>query len=176
MQGTYVNLFYLSVGANISYMAFFIALARSLDVVTDPAMAWWTDNGCRTRFGRRKPFLVCGMFLYNISWYLFLTPPASLEHPGISIWFGLLFTCFYLCDTLTQIPYLAFGTEFTNSYTERNSLWFFSNGAGNVGTLLGMVEHTNAPWHTRCLAQADPVVDLARTSTRTISASFPHTT
>merc|ERR1719487_1348001 len=60
----YGQLYYMQLGAKLRFMAFYTAIGRALDVITDPAMGWITDS-TRTVFGRRKPYLFMGMFLYT---------------------------------------------------------------------------------------------------------------
>ena len=48
----YCQDFYLDVGANLAFLSFFTALARSFDVITDPLMGWLSDR-TRSRHGRR---------------------------------------------------------------------------------------------------------------------------
>ena len=88
------------VGADLLLMAVFLALARSLDVVTDPSMSYWTDS-MRTRFGRRRPFLTAGCIPYGVCLVLLLTPPRSLSTTGVSVWFGIFYILFFLCTTFT---------------------------------------------------------------------------
>ena len=47
----YGNRFYTQMGATLSSLAFFTALARSLDVMTDPLMGWWRNLFCGSRAG-----------------------------------------------------------------------------------------------------------------------------
>ena len=44
MVEVYALDFYVSLGANLAFLLFFTALARSFDVITDPLMAWITDS------------------------------------------------------------------------------------------------------------------------------------
>jgi MFS transporter len=48
-----------SIGTRLAFIAFFTAVARSFDAITDPLMAWVTDQ-TRTRWGRRRPYIVRG--------------------------------------------------------------------------------------------------------------------
>lgn len=54
-----IQFYEVVVGADLLLIAMFLALARSLDVVTDPTMSYWTDS-LRTKHGRRRPFLAIG--------------------------------------------------------------------------------------------------------------------
>jgi Na+/melibiose symporter-like transporter len=134
----YANLFYINLGAKLSTMAFFIAAGRSLDVVTDPLMGWWSDS-CRSKYGRRKPFLVPGLVLYNVFYIMFWSPPAGLSPDAVTNWFGLFYVLFFVVDTFTSVPYYALGVELTDSYEERNSVYFWQNLSAACGTLFGMV-------------------------------------
>ena len=51
--------FYEKIGAQLGYVAFFQALARGFDVITDPTMSWITDKH-RSNDGRRRPFIKTG--------------------------------------------------------------------------------------------------------------------
>ena len=61
----YLVPFYETVGARLAYIAFFIALARSFDVLTDPLMSYFTD-AFRSKFGRRRPFMLTGAMLISL--------------------------------------------------------------------------------------------------------------
>lgn len=50
----------------LGYLAIAIAVARSLDAVSDPAMGWISDR-TRTRLGRRRPYMLIGAPLCAIA-------------------------------------------------------------------------------------------------------------
>jgi len=52
LLGVYLTDFYENMGVTLGYLSFFIALARSLDVISDPLMSSITDS-CRSKYGRR---------------------------------------------------------------------------------------------------------------------------
>lgn len=62
-------------------------------------------------------------------------------HPSVpaSIWFGVVHIGWYLCDTITLIPYEALGPEATPLYDERNSLYLWQEAFVVVGILFGAV-------------------------------------
>jgi len=136
--GAFANLFYLSLGADLQWMAFYIAIGRSLDVLTDPFMGWLSDR-TRTKWGRRKPFFVPGLIMYNSLYIMFWSPPESLSTSAINHWFGLTYMFFFFADTFTSVPYYALGAELTDSYEERNSVYFWSNFLGQLGTFIGIL-------------------------------------
>merc|ERR1719253_466544 len=61
----YATLYYMQLGAKRRFMAFYMAIGRGLDVLTDPTMGWVTDQ-TRTRIGRRKPYMAVGMVAYPV--------------------------------------------------------------------------------------------------------------
>ena len=64
LLAVYLNVFYESLGCNLAYLSFFIALARGLDVVSDPLMSYISDSSRINKnfwmSGRRRPFMLIG--------------------------------------------------------------------------------------------------------------------
>ena len=130
--------FYEKLNANLAYIAFFIALARSFDVVTDPVMSFITDSH-RGKHGRRRPFILTGCVPYGIFLCLLLVPPAGLGETAVSCWFGLTYILFFLCNTYTNIPYDALGPELTDNYDDRSRVFFTCTLFDGFGTLLAVM-------------------------------------
>ena len=67
-------------GASLGSLALvgtLLMLARFTDVFTDPLMGEISDRG-RTRFGRRKPYMVLGAPCLMVSaWFLFVPPDGA---------------------------------------------------------------------------------------------------
>ncbi|CAM9977770.1 unnamed protein product, partial [Choristocarpus tenellus] len=123
----YGNTFYELLGANLVYMSFFIALARSIDVLSDPLMSHLTD-AYRSQWGRRRPFCAIGCVPYAVLLILLLSPPY-LSSFSLSVWFGVFYILFYLSSTFTTIPYDALGPELTEDYKDRSNLFFISGNS-----------------------------------------------
>ena len=68
---------YETVGAQLAYIAFFVALARSFDVLTDPLMSYFTD-AFRSKWGRRRPFMLTGALPYGLLFMFLCMPPRWL--------------------------------------------------------------------------------------------------
>ena len=157
----HATLLYEFLGAPLSFIAFFTAFARSIDVLSDPIMSWVTDSA-RTPYGRRMPFMVTGCLLYAVTIFCLLgvgviIPPDSGEsicnetngtffidpptetNDLYSYWYGIFFILFYLTDTYCNVPYNALGPELTDDFAERNSVYIFQNVFGMVGTMVGAV-------------------------------------
>jgi Na+/melibiose symporter-like transporter len=123
-------------GASLGQIAFFTALGRSFDTLTDPLMGWITDS-TRSRFGRRRPYMFIGSFGYAICFVLFMSPPSG-SSTLVSAWYGLFFILFYAFDTLGNVPYVALGPELTSDPNERDNLFFFCKLTDSFGIVLAV--------------------------------------
>lgn len=128
--------FYETIGASLTFIAFFTALARSFDVITDPLLGWLSDS-TRTRWGRRRPYIFFGCWGYAIAFLAFMTPPESLNGKQTAYWFGITYIIFYLFDTIANVPYVAWGPELTDDSTERESVYFYRGLFDKIGVLAG---------------------------------------
>ena len=138
LLAVYVSSFYEKMGADLGYISLFIALARSFDVLSDPAMSYLTDS-CRSKHGRRRPFMLSGAVPYGILLMVLLGPPAGMSSINTAIWFGLSYISFYLCGTWCNIPYDSLGPELTDNYDDRSQLFFISGLFDGIGSLLGIM-------------------------------------
>ena len=161
LLAVHATLLYEFLGAPLSFIAFFTAFARSIDVMSDPIMSWITDS-TSTPYGRRMPFMVTGCLFYAFTAFMLLgvgviIPPSSgqsicnitngtffVDPPPVvdntySYWYGAFFILFYLTDTFCNVPYNALGPELTDDYAERNAVYIYQNVFGMVGTMFGAV-------------------------------------
>lgn len=74
----YANDFYVAVGASLSFLSFFTALARSFDVITDPVMGWFSDR-FKHPMGRRRPFILLGAPFYGLLFFLLFSPTLLMS-------------------------------------------------------------------------------------------------
>ncbi|CEM11315.1 unnamed protein product [Vitrella brassicaformis CCMP3155] len=130
---------YEKLGASLALLAFFQAIGRSLDVLTDPLMANITD-GAETPYGRRRPFMLVGTFLYGAFLFLLCNPPTAVTgKPEVSYWFGAFYILFFMADTLTHIPFNALGQELTSDPKERRGVFFIVKIFEGLGSLIASV-------------------------------------
>ena len=88
------TIFFTKIGAEVAFIAFFTALARSFDVITDPLMGYISDT-TKSKHGRRRPFMMSGCWFYAILFLLLFTPPQSLGPDQVALWFGFFYILFY---------------------------------------------------------------------------------
>ncbi|GBG33783.1 Sodium-dependent lysophosphatidylcholine symporter 1-B [Hondaea fermentalgiana] len=168
LLAVHATLLYEYLGAPLAYLAFFTALARSIDVFTDPIMSWISD-ATRWRWGRRLPYMVGGCLFYGTAIILLLgvgvirptddTATCALngtDTDGSNLytlvggnneddktlyayWYGATFVFFYLCDTVCNVPYNALGPELSDSSEARQGLYFAQSILGFLGTLIGAI-------------------------------------
>lgn len=128
----YVPAFYTTeVHLSLTTAGLLFLLARAWDAITDPLIGWWSD-ATRSRWGRRKPWIVAATPLLLVSTWALFQPPSSAG--GMY----LLVTVFvyYLAWTAVQIPYLSWGAELSGDYAERNRIVGWREGMQFVGVLL----------------------------------------
>ncbi|MCP4577117.1 MAG: hypothetical protein GY846_12620 [Deltaproteobacteria bacterium] len=104
-------------------LALAIACARVFDAITDPVMGWISDQ-TRTRWGRRKPWLVLGVPFSALFFWLMFAPPRGLTADnGVVLWGGAMFCLYYLFHTIWNVPYQGLGLELSPDYQDRNRLF-----------------------------------------------------
>lgn len=109
----------LGVPAGLAGLAVFIP--KIWDVITDPIMGTISDR-TRSRWGRRRPYLLAGALTLPLFFCLLFSVPA-FQKPATS--FAYVTVVFMLCATaytLFQVPYIAMPAEMTQDYHERTTL------------------------------------------------------
>lgn len=118
-------LFYV-VGLGISavWIGYTQAIPRLWDAIADPIMGSISDN-CRSRYGRRIPFLFWGGILVGIAFTLLWTVPRHWSKPEMFWYVVAASLFFYTTVTLYTIPHGALGLELTSDYHERTRLFAY---------------------------------------------------
>ncbi len=123
----------LAVPAGLAGLA--ILIPKLWDIVTDPIVGAWSDR-TRTRWGRRRPFLLAGaMLLPPCFMAMFMAPVGDPIHSFF--WVLLGFCAAAGAFTLFQVPYAAMPAEMTGDYHERTRLVAYRMAFLTVGILAG---------------------------------------
>lgn len=131
-----VNAIYqVGYGLNPVVIGWVLASSRIFDALTDPWMGNLTDN-TRSRWGRRRPYVVVGAIALAVSFAFLWLPPAGLGPRGIAIYLGIAAFLFYLAFTVFIIPYSALGLEMVTDYQARTRLFVFRLVPAFLGSLL----------------------------------------
>ncbi len=105
------------------------------EVVTDPIMGGISDV-TRSRWGRRRPYLLFGAVPFGISFFLMFLAPGYESEIARVAHVGLMFALGCTCFTIINIPYSSMVAEMSDDYNERMSITSFRMMGSTVGVLL----------------------------------------
>ena len=108
------RLYSTEMNISLELIGLVIFCAAIFDAVSDPLMGFFSDR-TRTRWGRRKPWIVIGVPLYAfVIWWL-LNPS-----PGVTvIYLGAFYLMLRATTTIFGLPYTAWGMELSSNYHTR---------------------------------------------------------
>jgi Na+/melibiose symporter-like transporter len=141
----FLLLFYNQVlGLPAAWVGAAIMIALAVDSVLDPLVGQISDNW-NSRWGRRHPFMYFAALPAAAAYFLLWCPPAGLTQ--IQLFFYLLVMAIVVRSliTLYEIPSTALGTELSENYDQRTSLFGFRfffgwwGGLALTATALGVL-------------------------------------
>lgn len=129
---------------SLAFVGLMLALSRVFDGITDPIIGFLSDR-IRTRWGRRKPFVLIGMPIFMLGVYLLWIPPIEF---GEVTWFEMTFNTgypyllgvlviMYVGATIKDVPYSAWGAELAQDYNERTLVMSWKEAFTVSGSLIG---------------------------------------
>jgi GPH family glycoside/pentoside/hexuronide:cation symporter len=135
----YLSKFYVdAVLMPAGVLAIAIAAGRAADALLDPVVGYLSDH-TRSRWGRRKPWIAAGTLGGAVSFYLLLTPPATLTAAEVAWWFIATFVATYIFSAMAQVPRIALSVELTLDPPQRTRLYALSAAFITLGTIIGAI-------------------------------------
>ena len=117
-------IFNLALGMNPVHIGIVLAIARLWDAISDPLVGNWSDN-TRTRWGRRKPFMVAGAILTGASFAAMWWLPRDASQTFYFGYFLATIIAFFTGITLFTVPWTALGIASAPTYGERTKLFAY---------------------------------------------------
>lgn len=112
------------------------ALAIIWDGVTDPLMGMISDR-TKTRFGKRRPYILVGGFLLALSVLALLNPPETNEEWALFTYLLVTYILLNTAMTVLAVPHSALAGELTFDRHIRIELFAYRLFSGNIGLILG---------------------------------------
>ena len=103
------------------------------DAINDPMVGFWTDN-CKSKYGRRRPFVIGGLLPLTVVIILMFTNlnmPLNFK----TAWFILLNILFWFFFTFVDVPMIALGDALNTNYdnkTKCRTAWTVLMMCGSV--------------------------------------------
>jgi len=125
------------IGMTPALVAIILFVGRSWDYVNDPIIGHLSDR-TRTRWGRRRPFLLFGAIPFGLSFILLWLSP-NFSQTGLVIYYSLGYIVYEALATFVYMPYFALTPELTEDYDERTKLTSFRMLFNIIGSLTAYV-------------------------------------
>ena len=128
-----VPIFAIALGLDPLLVAVALAIPKIVGAICDPIVGTLSDNA-RTRWGRRRPFILVGGAM-GVILLPFIWMPPVLTQTGIFLWLGGLLVIFSVAYSIFSIPYGALGYQLTTDYDERTRVLAWRGYIQIAGTL-----------------------------------------
>jgi GPH family glycoside/pentoside/hexuronide:cation symporter len=112
-----------------------IFVGRSWDTINDPIFGHISDR-TRTRWGRRRPFLLFGGLPFALAFAMLWWRPPWERDVFLAAYYALAYVVFDAAATFIYMPYFALTPELTSDYDERTSLTTYRMLFSILGSLV----------------------------------------
>jgi GPH family glycoside/pentoside/hexuronide:cation symporter len=129
------------VGLSAGTAAAAILIGSTWDYINDPMMGHLSDR-TRSRWGRRRPFLLFGALPFGLAFTMLWFRPPWERELFLALYYALAYVLFDTVATLLYMPYFALTPELTSDYDERTSLTSYRMFFSILGSLLAFT----IPW------------------------------
>lgn len=124
----------VGLGVNPVLIGIAMAIPRLWELLIDPLIGTLSDR-TRSRFGRRLPYMVFGLFgsllLFVAMWWA----PAGLSKEALGIWLIVTAFLFYTCYSFFAIPYAALTIEASEAGADRIGVMTARTAFANLSSI-----------------------------------------
>jgi GPH family glycoside/pentoside/hexuronide:cation symporter len=136
----FVQFYFLKFATDVLLLApavvsLLFGLAKLWDGINGPLVGSLSDR-LRSRFGRRRPFLVGSLPLLVFGFVMLWTMPSTLEGGPLIAWIAIALFVFFTAFDLYTLPHLALGAELSTDSHQRTRLFAVRQMSFTVGILL----------------------------------------
>ncbi|MEI8257200.1 MAG: MFS transporter, partial [Deltaproteobacteria bacterium] len=134
-----------------AFAAAAVFIGRTADYLNDPVIGYLSDR-TRTRWGRRRPWLLFGALPFALTFALMWWIPPLTSQLALAVYYGAAYVLFDCATTAVGMPYYALTPELTLDYDERTTLTSFRMAFSLVGGMIAfsiplMITGTMSPEH-----------------------------
>jgi len=134
--GMYLLFFMTNVlGINPALAGTMLLWPKLWDVISDPMMGAISDV-TRSRFGRRRVYLLYGAIPFGITFFILFIAPGYTAEFAKALQVSLLYALGCTAFTVVNVPYASMVPEMSDDYNERMSITSFRMFFASVGALL----------------------------------------
>jgi glycoside/pentoside/hexuronide:cation symporter, GPH family len=123
-------------GISVALAGTILAATRIFDAVLDPFMGAISDS-TRTRWGRRRPYLLVGGIMCAVSTILLFAAPTGLSDNAAVVYIVGALLFYAVAYTVFSVPYMAMPVEMTQDPNERTRLFSFRIYGSSLAGLIG---------------------------------------
>jgi GPH family glycoside/pentoside/hexuronide:cation symporter len=126
------------VGVKPAYAALAIFIGRTWDYINDPLIGFLSDR-VRTRWGRRRPFLLIGFIPFGLMFTMMWYRPPTDSQLLLCAYYAVAYFLFDTSYTFVTMPYASLTPELTQDYDERTSLTSYRMAFSIIGSLVAFI-------------------------------------
>lgn len=132
---TFIPSFYATEhGLSLALVGTILFATRMTDVISEPLVGILSDR-TRSRFGRRKPWIVAGLPILMLGIWMVFAPPFKVTATYAAIWITVTYVAFNMVDT----PYKAWGAELSKTYSGRTRIAGWREAFGIASSMLALL-------------------------------------
>jgi GPH family glycoside/pentoside/hexuronide:cation symporter len=137
LAGFYLFFYVDVLGLAVALAAVINVIYAIWDAVNDPIVGYLSDN-TRTRWGRRRPWLLAGLPFYLLLFVFIYAVPRAFREGNALFWYALIVIfLFETVSTVMNTNYQALFPELFQDFKERTRASAYSQGLGSAGELVG---------------------------------------